>query len=209
MTTITPSEAAAIIARLDAIDTETAAVRQLIGIWLKQGVVAVSSGPTKVIGTSPADSMAPPSSSNVVPSLNAAGEDLIKNAEGYSATAYADAAGVWSIGWGHTQGVTETTEPITPQQGEAFFQQDVAQFKAMVAQYITAPLNENQYAALVSICYNCGSAPLRGTMGNKLNAHDYTGASEEFGRWIYAAGRILPGLVNRRGAEKALFLTPV
>jgi GH24 family phage-related lysozyme (muramidase) len=71
-------------------------------------------------------------------------------------------------------------------------------------------LNENQYGALVSWAFNegCGAAKTS-TLISRLNAGESpsTVASQESPKWVYAGGQVLPGLVNRRNAEIALFKT--
>ena len=72
------------------------------------------------------------------------------------------------------------------------------------------PLSQSQFDALVSLVFNIGGGAFRkSTLLQKLNAGDYAGASNEFMRWIKAKGRVLGGLVTRRAAERALFLSEV
>ena len=67
-------------------------------------------------------------------------------------------------------------------------------------------LNDNQKAALMSFVYNLGARAFHtSTLLRKLNSGDCAGAAREFGRWIYGGGRVLPGLVKRREAERQLF----
>ncbi len=62
--------------------------------------------------------------------------------------------------------------------------------------------------ALLSFVYNVGvPAFRRSTMYEKLLQHDWAGAAAEFDRWVFAGGKKMPGLVARRGDEKALFLS--
>jgi hypothetical protein len=71
------------------------------------------------------------------------------------------------------------------------------------------PVTSNQFSALVSLAYNVGIGALRGsTLLRLLNARDYAGAANQFPRWNRGGGRVLPGLVKRRAAERDLFLTP-
>ncbi|MDU2883127.1 MAG: lysozyme, partial [Enterobacter sp.] len=61
--------------------------------------------------------------------------------------------------------------------------------------------------ALVDFAYNLGVKALEGsTLLKKLNAGDYAGAAAEFPKWNKAGGKVLPGLVKRREAERTLFL---
>jgi lysozyme len=89
---------------------------------------------------------------------------------------------------------------------------DIALKSTWVAHYIHAPLNDNQFSALVSLVFNEGVTPLCDTLGQLLNEFDYLGAAEQFDRWIYGEvdGQkvVLSDLVTRRAQEKALFLKP-
>ena len=72
------------------------------------------------------------------------------------------------------------------------------------------PLNQNQYDALVSFTYNVGVGAYCGsTLVRKLNQGDYTGACNELRRWVYAGGKRVQGLANRREAERSLCLKPM
>jgi len=142
-------------------------------------------------------------------SIDVAGLALIKSFEGFRATAYQDEAGVWTIGYGHTAGVTESSPAITEPQGELLLRADLQTAEESVEHFIGVDLNDNQFSALVSLVYNTGAAPLRRTLGQKLNDGDYDGAAHEFQRWRRAGGMVSDGLVRRRKAEADLFMTPV
>lgn len=59
----------------------------------------------------------------------------------------------------------------------------------------------------MSLAYNIGVSAFRGsTLLRLLNVSQYQAASDEFPRWNKAGGKVLPGLVKRRAAERALFL---
>jgi len=139
--------------------------------------------------------------------INAAGLRLIMSFESFSASPYQDEGGVWTIGYGHTQGVTRATPPVTEAEAEQLLRQDLKTAQESVARLVTAPLTDNQYAAVVSLVYNAGPEPLRRTLGAKLNAGDAS-AAQEFLRWRLAGGMVSDGLVRRREAERALFRTP-
>ena len=73
---------------------------------------------------------------------------------------------------------------------------------------IKTALTENQFSALVSFTFNLGAGALqRSTLRMKLNRGEVQGAADEFPKWLIAGGRILAGLVRRRAAERALFLS--
>nr|WP_241389545.1 lysozyme [Serratia proteamaculans]ANV21598.1 Mur1 [Serratia proteamaculans]ULG13358.1 Mur1 [Serratia proteamaculans]ULG13571.1 Mur1 [Serratia proteamaculans]ULG13683.1 Mur1 [Serratia proteamaculans]ULG15134.1 Mur1 [Serratia proteamaculans] len=134
------------------------------------------------------------------------GLKLIKHFEGLRLRAYQCSANVWTIGYGHTAGVGPD-DVITEEQAISFLRQDVAESERAVNQYVHVPLTQNQFDALVSFVFNLGVGNFRtSTLLKKLNAGDYDGAAQEFGRWIHAGGKALPGLVRRREAESALFL---
>ncbi|RUR48814.1 lysozyme [Vreelandella populi] len=141
--------------------------------------------------------------------LSPAGLELIKAHEGLRLNAYQDVVGVLTIGYGHT-GTVKPGMTITKQEAEDILRRDVASFEKAVNDLVTAPLNQNQFDALVSFAFNLGRGALqRSTLLRKLNARDYDGAAAEFGRWINAGGKPWPGLVRRRKEERELFESPV
>lgn len=134
------------------------------------------------------------------------GLSLIKSFEGLRLLAYRDAVGVWTIGYGATRGVKPGMS-ITKEQAERMLFNDVQRFEPEVERLVQVPLSANQWDALVSFTYNLGAANLESsTLLRKLNAGDYAGAAEQFPRWNKAGGKVLPGLVRRREAERVLFL---
>ena len=136
------------------------------------------------------------------------GIELIKKFEGCVLKAYKCPAGIWTIGYGHTSNVKKG-QTITQEQAENYLKQDLNRFEISVNNLVNVRLNQNQFDALVSFCYNLGSGNLKNsTLLKLLNKKDYTGAAEEFDRWVYASGKKLSGLVKRRAAEKELFLKP-
>jgi lysozyme len=141
--------------------------------------------------------------------INQAGIDLIKEFEGFSATPYVCPAGKLTIGYGHLVRHGETMTTISKEQGETLLRNDLSEAEKLVTSHIRVPLSLNQFSALASLVYNAGKGPLAGTLGKKLNAGDYSGAADQFNRWVYAAGSITPGLLRRRIAEKELFTKEV
>lgn len=133
------------------------------------------------------------------------GIDLIKKYEGCRLTAYKCPSGVYTIGYGHTNGVKKG-QRITQRQAEAYLREDVKKFENGVNKYVSAPLTQNQFDALVSFCFNCGLGAFKtSALRKKLNAKDYAGAGKELLRWNKAKGVVLEGLKQRRKAEKDLF----
>lgn len=137
--------------------------------------------------------------------INEAGLNLIKDFEGCRLKAYLCPAGVWTIGYGHTQGV-KPDMVINQLQAERFLRQDLKRFEDAVTSLVKVPITPNQFSALVSFAYNVGTGALYdSTLLRKLNKKDYKGAANEFLRWNKAGGKVLPGLTRRRLAEKDLF----
>ena len=140
------------------------------------------------------------------------GLDLIKHFEGWSATPYMCPAAHPTIAWGAIWGrdgkrVTMSHPAVTKEQGTDLLKRDLNICERSVIQLINTELSDEQYAALVSFCFNLGSGSLEcSTLRKKLNRGDYDGAAREFGRWVFAGGKRLRGLVLRRRAEMELFL---
>lgn len=147
--------------------------------------------------------------------INQAGIDLIKKWEGFRAEAYRDAVGVWTIGYGTTAmaGVGIDPKPgmrITEAQAEEYLRKAVDKFAAQIRPAITAPINENEFAAFVSLAYNIGPGAFRKSSALRyFNAGDKAKAADAILLFNKAGGKVLRGLVNRRQEERALFLTPV
>lgn len=136
------------------------------------------------------------------------GLDLIENAEGLHLTAYQDDVGVWTIGYGHTRGVRPGMV-ITAADAQAYLRSDLNVAERAVNTLVTVDITQNQFDALVDFTFNLGAGDLAGsTLLRRLNDGDYDGAANEFGLWIHAGGKVEPGLVKRRNAEKALFMRP-
>ena len=138
--------------------------------------------------------------------INAEGLRLVKTYEGLYLKSYQDAVGVWTIGYGCTEGIGPGMT-ITKQEAEDMLRRELSKFEAAVAKFVSVEINDDQYSALVAFSYNVGAYALKkSTMLRKLNGGDYAGASNEFPRWDKAGGRSLLGLSRRRRSERALFL---
>lgn len=134
------------------------------------------------------------------------GIDLIKSFEGCKLTAYKCPSGVWTIGYGHTNGVKQGMK-ITKKQAEHYLKNDLKTYENYVNKYVKVKLNQNQFDALVSFTFNCGGGALKGSaLLKRLNSGNYNAAANELLKWNKSNGIILVGLTRRRNAEKALFL---
>lgn len=144
---------------------------------------------------------------------NPAGVGLIRRFEGLRLQAYEDSAGVWTVGYGSTRGVVPGMV-ITRQQAEDRLIQDIRDAERTIERALSVPVNDNQYSSLVSWTFNVGvGAMQRSTLMRKINRGDLQGAAEQFLRWVWATDAATgkkvkqPGLIRRREAERALFLT--
>jgi lysozyme len=140
-----------------------------------------------------------------VAQINKAGLELIKSFEGFRERAYRDVGGVWTIAYGHS-GDVEPLEVVTEVEGEALLVGDLREHEAIVEKANEVELNPNQFSALVSFEFNTGALP-GSTLLRLVNARDFPGAAAQFDRWVHVDGVLVDGLVRRRAAEKALFLS--
>lgn len=148
------------------------------------------------------------------------GLDLIKEFEGYHTAlkngdckAYRCPAGVWTIGWGSTEGVKEGMR-WTREEAEAALVRELATHEEAVNKYVTRDLTQEQFDALVSFSYNVGIGNLRkSTMLKILNRGDDRSAALQLLRWNKHRDPKRGGLVESRGltrrrkAEMDLFLS--
>lgn len=111
----------------------------------------------------------------------------------------------WTIGWGSTGSEIGPTTVWTQAECDARFDRDAARYAAEVAHAIgDAATTQQQFDALVSFHYNTGRIA-RATLTRKHCAGDFAEARAEFAKWIYNEGKILRGLVRRRGEEAELY----
>lgn len=130
--------------------------------------------------------------------------------ESYEPKAYPDGSS-YSIGYGHHTNVTADMT-CTRAQATQWLNEDCQVCEDAINNLVKVPLNRNQFRALLSFCYNCGTSEkgfAGSTLLKKLNKGDYAGAANEFSKWINSGGKKLQVLVDRRKKEKNLFLTPV
>ena len=141
---------------------------------------------------------------------------LIRRFEGLRLTAYRDAAGVWTIGYGHTSRAgPPKVRPgmrITRAGAEDILRRDLETFASQVEKALGASarrLNENQFGALVSFAYNVGIGNFRrSSVLRAVKAGRFKDVPRLLMRWTKAGGRHLRGLERRRRAEGQLFTAP-
>lgn len=131
--------------------------------------------------------------------------DLTVQSEGCMLNAYQDSVGVWTIGYGHTNGVCPG-DSITPAQAVAYLREDLDIASAAVSRLVLVELSQGQFDALTDFVFNLGAGALEhSTLLALLNQGDYEGADQEFAKWVHAGGKVISGLVTRRRKEAALF----
>lgn len=153
--------------------------------------------------------------------------------EGFRNRPYLCPAHIWTIGYGHVlyqdqirlpmvrnekyQGPIRKEYALLDQDNrtwsneeiEELFRQDVASFERGVLRLVPGiDGRQGAFDALVSFAFNAGLGNLqRSTIRIKANRGDMEGAAEAFMQWTKGGGKVLPGLVKRRQAERALFLS--
>lgn len=133
--------------------------------------------------------------------MSDAGLAELKHYEGCRCEAYKCEAGVWTIGYGDTIGVTMGMR-ITQSEADMRLKARLREFEAGVDAAITRSMTQGQLDAFVCLAYNIGVAAFRSsTMVDYFNAGDIAGAGREFGRWIHVRKIISPNLVKRRFSE--------
>lgn len=135
------------------------------------------------------------------------GIDLIKKFEGCKLSAYKCPAGIWTIGYGHTNGVYQG-QTISQYEADKMLENDVVKFE-MGVRHLVGNLPDNKIDALTSFAFNLGLGALRdSTLCKKVkaNPNDLT-IRNEFMKWVNAGGKRLQGLVNRRQAEADLYFS--
>lgn len=155
--------------------------------------------------------------------------------EGFRNRPYLCPAHIWTIGYGHvlyqdqirlpmartdkyTGPIRREYQLLSPHNRvwskyeiDKLFRQDVAHFERGVLRLIPGVVGrQGAFDACVSFAFNVGLGNLqRSSIRTRANRGEWEEAAEAFMMWTKAGGRVLPGLVRRREAERALFLTSV
>ena len=132
---------------------------------------------------------------------------LIIEFDGLRLKAYQCPGGVWTIGYGHTAGV-KPGMVITEAQAEEYLKANLIAFERYL-NGLGLALNQNQFDALISFIYNVGTGNFsNSTLLRKVRANPQDNSiMDEFLRWVYSKGRVLPGLQRRRLAEMKLYFS--
>lgn len=144
--------------------------------------------------------------------ISKVGIDLIKSFEGCQLKAYRCPAGVWTIGWGTTEKVNgmkpHAGMVITQEQADKLLIDHLSTYENAVNK-LNAQLNQNQFDALVSFCYNLGPYIFKGNLLTAINAQNWASVADQLLLYNRGGGKVLAGLVRRRKAERDLFIKPV
>ena len=128
--------------------------------------------------------------------------------DGLRLEAYRDAAGVLTIGYGHTKDVREG-DKISEYWARELLREDIERATKQVLK-LGVCHTQGQLDALVSFTFNLGFGRLRkSTLLKVIKRRDSAAViRREFKRWVYADGKRLKGLERRREWEANRFLSP-
>lgn len=155
--------------------------------------------------------------------VGTSGKLLFKEWEGLIPYEYLDSGGAPTIGIGHLltpserrsgkltiAGVTvRYKDELTENQCWALLDQDLDPVEDLINDSVRQTLAQNQFDALVSFAFNVGNGAFLGsTLLKVLNNGNFAGVPDQMRRWVYDNGKKVPGLVNRREKEIALWNTP-
>jgi lysozyme len=141
--------------------------------------------------------------------------NFIKKAEGgLYLKSYQDSGGVWTVGFGSTydfdkQRKVQQGDIITEAQAQKWLEMETSQNAKDIDSLVTVPLTNNQKNSLVSFVYNVGISAFKASSLLRLlnSGADKNTVADQFDRWVYDNGVKVKGLINRRNAEKKLFLS--
>lgn len=138
--------------------------------------------------------------------------ELVKTFEGLRPTAGRLETGGWTIGYGHTLTAREGAR-VSANDAEALLIYDLRHEAERIRPLLHTPLSQNEFDAVVAFTFNVGVDEFRASpVLKRLNGGDHLGAASIMERWRAAEFQgerlVIDGLVRRRAAEKALFLTP-
>ncbi len=137
--------------------------------------------------------------------------DFVRSREGLSLRIYPDAGGRPTVGFGHLcsqSDILRYSSGISTSEALALLELDLERVGLRVDE-LTAGLGlaQHEYDALSSFAFNVGPEELaNSTLLRLLKAGDKAGAADQFTLWDHAGGRVIPGLYERRVAEREMFL---
>lgn len=141
--------------------------------------------------------------------LSPEGLTFIQRWEQFAGHPYLDAGGVWTVGWGSTRdlnnnAITQMTDPISQDTGDILLLRDVRHAETAVNIGLKNPVAQNQFDALVSLCYNIGVGAFSGCTALRL-VNQGTDPTLAWVAWDHIKGKESLGLERRRLAELKMF----
>jgi lysozyme len=135
---------------------------------------------------------------------------LLKQFEGFKQDAYQDVVGVWTIGYGFTEGV-KAGDIMSRDQAEERLREELQDYERTVLRACGDKTpNQNQFDAMVCLAWNIGREGFKtSTVAKAHRRGDFEAAARAFNLWNKAGGKVVRGLVRRRAAEAALYLEPI
>lgn len=130
---------------------------------------------------------------------------MIEGFEGCRLQAYKCPAGIWTIGYGHTGPDVFEGLVIDQAHADALLAHDSVRF-AVAVSHICPVANQNQFDAMVSLCYNIGAGNFSGSSVARMhNAQRYGEADLDFALWNKIDHVVNDGLTRRRAAEAVVY----
>lgn len=131
------------------------------------------------------------------------GKNMIKRYEGLRLTSYKAHKSelFYTIGYGHYGADVGMGAVITVQKANELFDKDIVKYENAVNK-LNMQLTQNQFDALVSFTYNCGTANLKRLVKGRTKGQ----IADALLLYNKARGQTLAGLTRRRKEERALFL---
>ena len=128
--------------------------------------------------------------------------------EGLVLGTYLDPVGIITSCYGHVDKSLQLGQKFTEDECLEQLAEDLSKHNKELMRYVKVPLSEQEHAAYLSFIYNVGGANFKSsTLLKKLNVGEREEACNQLTRWVFAKGKKLKGLVNRRESEKQLCLS--
>ena len=138
------------------------------------------------------------------------GIEFIKSWEGYRRYPYKDVGGAYTVGYGHLVLSGENyAAGLTKSEAHSLMMEDLQVVEGDIAEHINVELSPNQYDAVSSFFYNIGATKIAAGKNTlpSLNRGDYKAFADHLLSWKNSGGKVVQGLLNRRKAERELFLS--
>jgi lysozyme len=133
---------------------------------------------------------------------------LIKQYEGLRRQAVQDPVGLWTIGYSHMGEDVRPGMTITEAEADQLLRKDLAFFESIIKSMVTAPMNADEYSAIVDLAFNIGTGAFSSSaVLRALNEGDRAVAADAFLGWDEVNGVEVPALARRRAIERTIFLS--